>query len=187
VCFNRADFRKYALTRTARMPAQKALKKPGFEIQNENRLIFDYPGALGGKTGFTTLARHTYVGAAQRGGRRLVVTLLGAEARPLRGWQQGAALLDWGFSLPPDASVGKLVDPEPAQGTAAAGNAAVPVTTVPPRVQPTAARPAPQRALSLGAAAAVAVVLAITPLVVLSAQRRRRRVRRRSRTRPTYR
>jgi serine-type D-Ala-D-Ala carboxypeptidase (penicillin-binding protein 5/6) len=182
VCFDRADFRRYALTRRARIPAQKALKKPGFEIQNENRLIFDYPGALGGKTGFTTLARHSYVGAAQRGGRRLVVTLLGAEARPLRGWQQGAALLDWGFSLPRDASVGKLVDPE-AAGTATANHAAVPAATAPPRVRPAAARPEPQRALSLGAAAAVAVVLAVTPLLVLTTQRRRRR----SRAQPTYR
>jgi D-alanyl-D-alanine carboxypeptidase (penicillin-binding protein 5/6) len=103
----------------------------------------------------------------------------------VRGWQQGAALLDWGFSLPRDASVGKLVDPDASTGTAA--HAAVPATTVPPRVRPTAARPAPRRALSLSAAAAVAIVLAVTPLLVLTAQQRRRRVRRRSRTRPTYR
>jgi D-alanyl-D-alanine carboxypeptidase (penicillin-binding protein 5/6) len=187
VCFDRADFRRYALTRAARIPAQKAVKKPGFQIQNENRLIFDYPGALGGKTGFTTLARHSYVGAAQRGGRRLVVTLLGAEARPQRGWQQGAALLDWGFSLPRDASVGKLVDPDSVAGTAAANSVAAPATTTPARVRPTAARPAPQRALSLGAAAAVAIVLAVTPLLVLATQRRRCRARRRPRTPVTYR
>ena len=182
VCFDRADFRKYALTRTARIPAQKALKKSGFQIQNENRLIFDYPGALGGKTGFTTLARHSYVGAAQRGGRRLVVTLLGAEATPLRGWQQGAALLDWGFSLPRDASVGKLVDPESAVGTAT--GAAAPATTAPAphTVLPVDARSGPQRVLSLGAAAAVAIVLAVTPLLVLLTQRRRHRMRRRQRT-----
>ena len=177
VCFARADFRRYALTRTARIPAQKALKKQGFQIQNENRLIFDYPGALGGKTGFTTLARHSYVGAAQRGGRRLVVTLLGAEAAPLRGWQQGAALLDWGFSLPRDASVGKLVDPQSAAGTAAAAPAAT--APAPHHVLPAAARSEPQRVLSLGAAAAVAIVLAVTPLLVLLTQRRRRRLRRR--------
>src|SRR4029450_9699233 len=105
VCFDNPDFRRYALTKRAQMPAQKALKKGGFQFQNENKLIFNYPGALGGKTGFTQLARHSYVGAAQRNGRRLVVTLLGAEARPLRGWQQGAALLDWGFSLPAEDSV----------------------------------------------------------------------------------
>ncbi|MFE9693546.1 D-alanyl-D-alanine carboxypeptidase family protein [Micromonospora sp. NPDC005806] len=110
-CFANPLFRRYTLTERTQIPAQPALKKGGFQIQNENQLIYRYPGALGGKTGFTELARHSYVGAAQRGGRRLVVTLLGAEARPVRGWQQGAQLLDWGFSLPRDASAGRLVEP----------------------------------------------------------------------------
>lgn len=110
-CFANPLFRRYTLTERTQIPAQPALKVGGFQIQNENQLIYRYPGALGGKTGFTELARHSYVGAAQRNGRRLVVTLLGAEARPVRGWQQGAQLLDWGFSLPKDASVGRLVDP----------------------------------------------------------------------------
>ncbi|WP_319462840.1 serine hydrolase [Micromonospora sp. RTP1Z1] len=110
-CFANPLFRRYTLTERTQIPAQPGLKKGGFQIQNENQLIYRYPGALGGKTGFTELARHSYVGAAQRNGRRLVVTLLGAEARPVRGWQQGAQLLDWGFSLPRDASVGRLVDP----------------------------------------------------------------------------
>ncbi|MFD4208722.1 D-alanyl-D-alanine carboxypeptidase family protein [Micromonospora tulbaghiae] len=126
-CFADAAFRRYALTERTQIPAQPALKKGGFQIQNENQLIYRYPGALGGKTGFTELARHSYVGAAQRDGRRLVVTLLGAEARPVRGWQQGAQLLDWGFRLPRDASVGRLVEPgerdaeaaEPRQAAAA--------------------------------------------------------------------
>ena len=51
------------------------------------------------------------MGAAERNGRRLVVTLLGAEILPVRGWMQAAALLDWGFSLPADAAVGRLVNP----------------------------------------------------------------------------
>jgi D-alanyl-D-alanine carboxypeptidase (penicillin-binding protein 5/6) len=188
VCFDRADFRRYALTRTAQMPAQKALKKPGFQFQNENRLVFNYDGALGGKTGFTKLARHTYVGAAERNGRRLVATLLGAEARPLRGWQQGAALLDWGFKLPRDASVGTLVAPGGADqaGTADPRDAPAPAPATTQRPAPTAARDAPPRGLSLAAAAAVAVVLAATPLLLLLTQRRRRRVRRRPRTEPSY-
>ncbi|MDO3704451.1 serine hydrolase [Micromonospora sp. C28SCA-DRY-2] len=111
VCFADATFRRYALTERTRIPAQPTRKAKGFEIQNENQLIYRYPGALGGKTGFTDLARHTYVGAAERNGRRLVVTLLGAEPRPARGWEQGAALLDWGFALPRDAAVGRLVEP----------------------------------------------------------------------------
>jgi serine-type D-Ala-D-Ala carboxypeptidase (penicillin-binding protein 5/6) len=187
-CFANADFRRYALTRNTQIPAQKHLKKGGFQIQNENKLIFNYPGALGGKTGFTKLARHSYVGAAQRGGRRLVATLLGAEASPLRGWQQGAALLDWGFSLPKDASVGKLVEPDgkDAKGTAADTEAA-PAGPAPGgthRAAPAAARTASTPGLSLGAAAAIAVILAGTPLLLLLTQRRRHRVRRRPRNRP---
>ncbi|MEU2609999.1 D-alanyl-D-alanine carboxypeptidase [Micromonospora sp. NPDC007271] len=135
-CFANPLFRRYALTERTRIPAQPALKKGGFQIQNENQLIYRYPGALGGKTGFTQLARHSYVGAAQRDGRRLVVALLGAEARPVRGWQQGAELLDWGFSLPRDASVGRLVEPgELDEAEAAAGSSppAAPTPTPPPQ------------------------------------------------------
>ncbi|WP_436837484.1 D-alanyl-D-alanine carboxypeptidase family protein, partial [Micromonospora orduensis] len=110
-CFAQPTFRRYALTEQAPIPAQPAQRTKGFLIQNENQLIYRYPGALGGKTGFTDLARHTYVGAAERGGRRLVVTLLGAESAPKRGWEQGASLLDWGFTVPRDASVGRLVEP----------------------------------------------------------------------------
>jgi D-alanyl-D-alanine carboxypeptidase (penicillin-binding protein 5/6) len=165
------------------MPAQKALKKGGFQFQNENKLIYNYSGALGGKTGFTKLARHSYVGAAERGGRRLVVTLLGAEASPLRGWQQGAALLDWGFALPADASVGKLVEPDGKDGAGTAADpraAAAPAPAPNPadRPAPAAARKAPTGALSLGAAAAVAILLAATPLLLLLTQRRRRTRRR---------
>jgi serine-type D-Ala-D-Ala carboxypeptidase (penicillin-binding protein 5/6) len=183
VCLNRPDFRRYALTKAAQMPAQKALKQGGFQFQNENKLIYNYPGALGGKTGFTTIARHSFVGGAQRGGRRLVVTLLGAEARPMRGWQQGAALLNWGFSLPKDASVGSLVDPDTAAATARAESATQPGAAPRPAVAPRASAPrsGPPRMLSLGAAAAVAIVLAGTPLLLLLTQRRRSRIRRRPR------
>jgi D-alanyl-D-alanine carboxypeptidase (penicillin-binding protein 5/6) len=180
-CFAKADFRTYALTKSTQIPAQKQLKKGGFQIQNENKLVFNYPGALGGKTGFTTLARHSYVGGAERNGRRLVATLLGAEARPLRGWQQGAALLDWGFSLPKDASVGKLVAPDGADtaGTATDAGAAPVAPATGKQAVPTAARPAPNRGLSIGLAAVSAVALAATPLLLLLTQRRRRRGRRR--------
>jgi D-alanyl-D-alanine carboxypeptidase (penicillin-binding protein 5/6) len=109
--FARDDFRRYDAADRAQIPAQPPKDPRGFQIQNENTLLYSYQGALGGKTGFTDLARHTYVGVAERGGRRLAVTLLGAEAVPLRGWQQGAVLLDWGFSVPPGQSVGRLVEP----------------------------------------------------------------------------
>lgn len=110
--FDREDFRQYVGTERADIPAQPHLGVNGYQIQNDNGLLFNYPGALGGKTGFTNLARHSFVGAAEREGRRLVVTLLGAEFQPLPTWQQAALLLDWGFDLPAGASVGRLVAPE---------------------------------------------------------------------------
>lgn len=111
-CFSHPDFRRYSLVREATMPAQPHVQRGGYQMENQNLLLDRYPGGIGGKTGFTDLARHTYVGAAERNGRQLVVTLLGAESVPLQGWEQGAALLDWGFRLPAAASVGKLVEPE---------------------------------------------------------------------------
>jgi serine-type D-Ala-D-Ala carboxypeptidase (penicillin-binding protein 5/6) len=109
--FARPDFQKYDSALSAQIPPEPPKDPKGYQIQNDNPLLLQYPGAIGGKTGFTDIARHTYVGAAQRNGRRLVVTLLGAEHLPVRTWQQGAALLDWGFSLPAGDSVGRLVDP----------------------------------------------------------------------------
>jgi D-alanyl-D-alanine carboxypeptidase (penicillin-binding protein 5/6) len=110
-CLGYESFRRYIATTNARMPAQPPRDPNGFAIQNENRLLYEYPGALGGKTGYTDLARHTYVGAAERNGRRLVATVLGAELHPVRAWQQAAGLLDWGFATARGTSVGHLVAP----------------------------------------------------------------------------
>ena len=68
------------------------------------------PGTFGGKTGYTDLARKTFVGAAQRDGRRLVVSLmfgLVREGGPTY-WDQASALLDWGFAQDRNAGVGVL-------------------------------------------------------------------------------
>lgn len=173
--FANADFRKYVLTKAAQMPAQPQLKKGGFQFQNENKLIFNYPGAMGGKTGFTTVARHSYVGGAQRNGRRLVVTLLGAEAHPLRGWQQGAALLDWGFSLPKDASVGKLITPDDVAQQKATGEARTESTTAPKAAAPSIRTASGRDLTTVIAAGGIALALAGTPLLLLLTQRRRRR------------
>ncbi|MGV0626543.1 D-alanyl-D-alanine carboxypeptidase family protein [Mycolicibacter minnesotensis] len=79
-------------------------------IVNMNELLTRYPGAFGGKTGFTDAARKTYVGGAARDGRRLVVAMmygLVREGAP-NYWDQAAALLDWGFAQGPMSSVGSL-------------------------------------------------------------------------------
>ncbi len=70
---------------------------PGKTLHNQNELLSRYPGDLAGKTGFTNLARKTYVGAAQRGNRRLVVVQMYGSG-DLYG--QAIRLLDYGFGQP---------------------------------------------------------------------------------------
>jgi serine-type D-Ala-D-Ala carboxypeptidase (penicillin-binding protein 5/6) len=79
-------------------------------LVNQNELLHRYPGTLGGKTGFTDLARKTYVAAASRNGRRLVIAMmfgLVVEGGPTY-WDQAGALLDWGFAQNTGAGVGVL-------------------------------------------------------------------------------
>ncbi|BBX74353.1 D-alanyl-D-alanine carboxypeptidase [Mycobacterium shinjukuense] len=79
-------------------------------IVNQDELLHRYPGAIGGKTGFTQAARKTFVGAAARGGRRLVIAMmygLVKEGGPTY-WDQAASLLDWGFAVNPQAGIGSL-------------------------------------------------------------------------------
>ncbi|WP_369132788.1 D-alanyl-D-alanine carboxypeptidase family protein [Modestobacter sp. I12A-02662] len=98
-------------TRTAQMPPVPGLSE-GYQIQNEDTLLDTYPGTLGGKNGFTDAARHTFVAAAERDGRRLVVSVMQAERLPVSARDQAARLLDWGFAVPADArGVGRLVEP----------------------------------------------------------------------------
>jgi D-alanyl-D-alanine carboxypeptidase (penicillin-binding protein 5/6) len=108
-----ADPRTAAVLRTPRITVPPEMGRPGFEVDNQDRMLTGYPGDLGGKNGFTNAARHTFVTAAERGGRRLVVTVMGTERRPVSETDQAARLLDWGFSVGPGAEpVGRLVRPE---------------------------------------------------------------------------
>ena len=56
-----------------------------------------YPGFIGGKTGYTNLAQETYVAMAQRDGKRLIAVMMYGKDDL---WDQGRALLDWGFRQP---------------------------------------------------------------------------------------
>lgn len=93
------------------MPAATFPAKSGPRtLANQNEMLFRYPGFLGGKTGFTDIARKTYVGAAARDGRRLVIAMtygLIREGGPTY-WDQATTLLDWGFAQGRGASVGVL-------------------------------------------------------------------------------
>ncbi|UXA19750.1 D-alanyl-D-alanine carboxypeptidase family protein [Mycobacterium sp. SMC-4] len=79
-------------------------------LVNQDELLHRYPGTFGGKSGYTDIARKTFVGGAQRGSRHLVVALMygvNVEGAPTY-WDQAAGLFDWGFALSPDAGVSRL-------------------------------------------------------------------------------
>lgn len=142
---------------------------PPFAVDNDNKLLGRYPGALGGKTGFTDDAQHTYIGAAQRDGRRLVVVLMHGEQHPVPMYEQGIALLDYGFSLPRGAAVGQLTQPPP--GTTLGSTAAPPS----PAGVSSAAGDSPTSGRT-GWAVPVAIgAVVVLGLVVLAARLRRRR------------
>lgn len=58
-------------------------------------LLGGYPGFIGGKTGYTNLAQETYVAMAQRDNRRIIAVMMYGKDDL---WDQGRALLDWGFA-----------------------------------------------------------------------------------------
>jgi serine-type D-Ala-D-Ala carboxypeptidase (penicillin-binding protein 5/6) len=62
-----------------------------------NDLLNLYPGADGIKSGHTTQARWCLLGSASRGGRRIVVAVLGAPTEAARN-DAVVSLLDWGFT-----------------------------------------------------------------------------------------
>src|SRR5207248_2359229 len=62
------EFAKAVATKNFEIPATDG--KPAIPVFNDNKLLGYYPGFIGGKTGFTDDARHTYVGGAERDGKR---------------------------------------------------------------------------------------------------------------------
>ena len=112
-----------------------------FHVYNINTLLTHYPGAIGIKPGRTNRAQHTFIGAATRGGRTLLVAQMGSITG---SWKPTAALLDWGFAnADAVAPVGRLVEP----GEASAPS---PAPTLPEL--PTAGTPG--SAVTIGAPAA---------------------------------
>ncbi|WP_439376638.1 D-alanyl-D-alanine carboxypeptidase family protein [Amycolatopsis lexingtonensis] len=110
------EFAKVVATKNFEIPPTGG--KPAIPVFNDNKLLGVYPGFLGGKTGFTDDARHTYVGAAQRKGKRLAVVMLRAEQKPTKVVDQAAKLLDYGFALEDDRAeqVGQITYQAPSTG-----------------------------------------------------------------------
>ena len=112
---SRPDYFEYANTRVIEdypgyMPDKPGDPRPTMAIATQNPLFIQgYPGAIGLKTGWTTEAGRTFVGAAKQGDTTLVVTLMNVDGEI---YDSAAALLDWGFANVSDVTpVGYLVDP----------------------------------------------------------------------------
>jgi len=114
------QFRQYATTISVPdypgyMPTEPGEVRGTFTIANQNPLLnpidgrAPYEGAIGLKTGWTTEAGKTFIGAAQRDGTSLVVTLMNFSGPT---YDAAAPLLDWGFAnIDAVTPVGTLVDP----------------------------------------------------------------------------
>ena len=63
---------------------------------NHNRLLRQYPGADGLKTGYTSQAGYCIVATARRGSTRMIAVVLGAPTSKAR-FQDAATLMSWGF------------------------------------------------------------------------------------------
>lgn len=102
VIFNQAmkdpEFKKIVQTKTSKVDLTTPLKNRKrvrvLPIRNHNRLLWDFDGAIGGKTGYTLAAQKCFVGGASRNGSTLIVSVLGS--RNL--WGDTRKLLEYGFN-----------------------------------------------------------------------------------------
>ncbi|HTS98388.1 MAG TPA: D-alanyl-D-alanine carboxypeptidase [Streptosporangiaceae bacterium] len=144
-------FMKYDSTLSARFPVTPDTRVP---LVNQNRLLTQYPGGIGGKIGWTEAAEATYIGMARRRGVTLIVTVLHCTA--LQEVTAGEHLLNWGFAMDGKIRpVGKLVPPL----------AAVTASRAPPRA---AARPAAGPAVTGTARPAVPLVAGTAAVFVIA-------------------
>jgi D-alanyl-D-alanine carboxypeptidase (penicillin-binding protein 5/6) len=102
-------FMSYDSTLTA--PFQIAPGKT-ITLTNQNALLTQFQGGIGGKIGWTEAAEATYIGLARRGGETLIVTELHCTA--LTEITSAEQLLNWGFKMDGKIKpVGELVQPLP--------------------------------------------------------------------------
>ena len=86
------------LTNTAH--ASFSSSRRSYSKSNRNRLLTEYAGANGVKTGFTGKAGHCFVGAAKRDGMQLISVVLASgwgEKGRQQKWQDTKEVLNYGF------------------------------------------------------------------------------------------
>ena len=83
---------KFSSVNTTAVVRKKVVPRR-ISVRNHNRLLWNFDGALGGKTGYTHAAQKCFVGAVQRNGTTLIVAILGARDQ----WGDTKRLLEYGF------------------------------------------------------------------------------------------
>ncbi len=78
-----------------KMVGTKSIALEGRIFTNHNKLLWQYEGCIGLKTGYTEKAGRTLVSAAQRNGMTLICVTLSAP----NDWKDHTALFDYGFGL----------------------------------------------------------------------------------------
>ena len=102
--FTNPTFARIVDTEHYRFPGFDGL--PPFELWNDNQLYLNDPDGIGGKTGYTDDANHTFVGAVDHEGRRLLAVVLDTAAYDHRAWEQAQMLLNEAYGV--RSSVAKL-------------------------------------------------------------------------------
>lgn len=74
-------------------PVRKRTIARRISVRNHNRLLWNFDGAIGGKTGYTLAAQKCFVGAVQRNGVTLIISILGSRDQ----WGDTRKLLEYGF------------------------------------------------------------------------------------------
>ncbi|HEY9900154.1 MAG TPA: D-alanyl-D-alanine carboxypeptidase family protein [Pantanalinema sp.] len=114
--YDLAQIARYALSNPAfaEIAATKAFPLPGNKraphrmLVNHNKLLRYFPGAWGGKTGYTIVAGKCFVGSAKRDGRYVIEALLSAPDC----WADAEKLLNYGldsFTSEPVAAAGQAM------------------------------------------------------------------------------
>lgn len=89
-------FREIVQTKTSSLSTisgKKTKKVRRISVRSHNRLLWNFDGAIGGKTGYTFAAQKCFVGGVSRNGTTLTVSIMGS--RDL--WGDAKRLLEYGL------------------------------------------------------------------------------------------
>jgi D-alanyl-D-alanine carboxypeptidase len=100
VIFSRAMENEEFATRVGRSKVKTGFGKV---LRNHNKALWEIDGTEGGKTGYTSAARQTYVGKFKRGDDEMLLALLGSETM----WDDIKNLVSYGFAAMASSDEGR--------------------------------------------------------------------------------